>query len=164
MVCFKSLIYCLSCWSVNDCFTCYLCMHRSDYMSLSDSLSLQWVLCFIFTMIELDLDKEWLLDISSTVYHAQVCEWLCYMLSLCMHRSDNLSLSDRVRRCSNTDEGARLRWGMAFGLLFDILVAVYHAKVYIIILLAICFCIGVTLCRCRTAYKGFAVAEAQRES
>ena len=35
---------------------------------------------------------------------------------------------------------------------------------YIIILHAICFCIGVTLCRCRTAYKGFAVAEAQRES
>jgi hypothetical protein len=70
-----------------------------------------------------------LLDILSTVYHAQVCEWLCHMLSLCMHRSDNLSLSDRVRRRSNTDEGARLRLGMAFGLIFDILVAVYHAKV-----------------------------------
>jgi hypothetical protein len=59
MVCFKSLTYCLSCWSVNDCVTCYLYMHRSDYMSLSDSL--QRVLCFICTMIELDWGKEWLM-------------------------------------------------------------------------------------------------------
>ena len=44
---------------MNDCVAFTLCMHRSDYLSLSDSL--QRIRRCSSKMNELDLGKEWLM-------------------------------------------------------------------------------------------------------
>ena len=56
---FECLICCISCSSVNDCDTFTLCMHRKDYMSLSDSLQRVRRCCSVIG--ELDFIKEWLM-------------------------------------------------------------------------------------------------------
>jgi hypothetical protein len=55
----ESLICCISCSSVIDCYIFTLCMHRSEYLSLSDSL--QRIRRCSSKMNELDLGKEWLM-------------------------------------------------------------------------------------------------------
>ena len=66
--------------------------------------------------------------------------------------SDSLQ---RVFRYSSNDDRASLRWGMAYGMLFNMISAFYHVHVRLNVLHLLCVCIVVTKYQCRTAYKGF---------
>jgi len=100
-----------------------LCMYRSDYLD-----SLQKVFRYRSNdegaSLRLGMAYCMLFNIFSAVYHV-----LNVLHALRMYRSDKMLLSEclqKVFRYSSNDEGASLRWGMAYGMLFNIFSAVYH--------------------------------------
>ena len=74
-----------------------------------------------------------------------------------MSLSNSLQRSFRYR---SNDEGASLRLGMAYGMLFNMISAVYHVHVRLNVLHLLCVCIGLTKYCCRTAYKGVSASVA----